>query len=96
MKEEEEEVGEEEDGEEELRAGVNLRRGGVSITTGATTGSVAMSGEAMGVRRWSGLAAVAEEEGAEGVWILGKSRVRWAGLRALRTSCPSAATTSVS
>ena len=86
----------EEQREEELRAGTSLSRGGDSTTTGATTGSVAMSGEAMGVRRWSGLAAVAEEEGAEGVWILGKSPVRWAELRALRTSCPSAATTSVS
>ena len=90
---EEEEV---EEGEEELRAGISLRPGGDSITNGATTGSVAMSGEAMRVRRWGGTAAVAEEEGAEGVWILGKSPVRWAELRALRTSCPSAATTSVS
>ena len=81
---------EEEEGEEELRVGTSLRRGGVSITTGTTTGSVAVSGEAMRVRRWSG---VAEEE-AEGVWILGKSQVRWARLRARRTSCPSAATTS--
>ena len=56
----------EEEGEEELRAGIDLRRGGVSMTTGATTGSVAVSGEAMHVRRWSGVAAVAEEE-AEGV-----------------------------
>ena len=58
---EEEEV--EEEGEEELRVGTSLRRGGVSITTGTTTGSVAVSGEAMRVRRWSG---VAEEE-VEGV-----------------------------
>ena len=84
---------EEEQREEELRAGTSLSRGGDSTTTGATTGSVAMSGEAMGVRRWSGLAAVAEEE-VEGVCILGKSPVRWARLCARRTSCPSAATTS--
>ena len=84
---------EEEVEEEELRAGIDLRRGGVWIITGATTGSVATSGEATHIRRWSGLAAVAEEEGAEGVWILGKSPVRWARLCARRTSCPSAATT---
>ena len=66
--------------------------GGVSITTGATTGSVATSGEAVRVRRRGELAAMAEE-GAEGVWILGKSRLRWARLCARRTSCPSAATT---
>ena len=83
-----------EEEEEEPMAGTSLRRGGVSITTGTTTGSVATSGEAMRVRRWSGLAAVAGEEEAEGVWILGKSRVPWARLRARRTSCPSAATTS--
>ena len=88
---EEEEV--EEEGEEELRAGTSLRRGGVSRTTGAKTGSVATSGEAMRVRRWSRLVAVAGEEGAEGVWILGKSPVPWARLCARRTSCPSAATT---
>ena len=92
MNEAEEEVVEEE-GEAELRAGTSLRRGGVSRTTGITRGSVAMSGEATHIRRWSGLAAVAEEEGAEGVWILGKSPVRWARLCARRTSCPSAATT---
>ena len=90
VKEVEEEV---EEGEEELRAGIDLRRGGVWIITGATTGSVATSGEATHVRRWSGVAAVAEEE-AEGVWILGKSPVPWARLCARRTSCPSAATTS--
>ena len=89
---EEEEEEEEEQREEDLRAGNSLRRGGDSTTTGATTGSVVLSGEPMCVHRWSGLAAVAEEEGAEGVWILGKSRVRWARLRARRTSCPSAAT----
>ena len=88
---EEEEV--EEEGEEELRAGTSLRRGGVSRTTGITRGSVAMSGEATHIRRRSGLAAVAEEE-VEGVWILVKPPVRWARLCARRTSCPSAATTS--
>ena len=62
---EEEEV--EEEGEEELRAGTSLRRGGVSTTTGAKTGSVATSGEATHIRRRSGLAAVAGEEGAEGI-----------------------------
>ena len=85
---EEEEV--EEEGEEELRAGTSLRRGGVSRTTGITPGSVAMSGEAMRVRRRSGLA----EEEVEGVRILDKSPLRWARLCARRTSCPSAATTS--
>ena len=58
---------EEEEGEEEPIAGTSLRRGGVSITAGAATGSVAMSGEAMRVRRWSGLVAVMEEDGAEAV-----------------------------
>ena len=57
---------EEEEGEEEPMAGISLRRGRVSITTGATTGSVATSGELMRVRRWSNVAAVAEE-GTEGV-----------------------------
>ena len=61
------EVDEEEEGEEEPMAGTSLRRGGVSITTETTTGSVAMSGEATRVRRWSGLVAVMEEDGAEAV-----------------------------
>ena len=88
--EEKEEVLEE---EEERRGGISLRRGGDPITTGATTGSVAMSGEATGILGWSGTASMAEG-GAERVWILGKSRVPWARLRVRRTSCPSAATTS--
>ena len=56
----EEEVEEEELEEEEVWAGISLRRGGDSVTTGAATGSVAMSGEATRVRRWSGLVAVLE------------------------------------
>ena len=58
---------EEELEEEEVWAGISLRRGGDSVTAGAATGSVAMSGEATRVRRWSGLVAVAGEEGAEGI-----------------------------
>ena len=58
---------EEEEGEEEPRAGISLRRGEDQITSGAATGSVAMSGEATRVRRWSGLVAVMEEDGAEAV-----------------------------
>ena len=63
----EEELEEEEPEEEEVWAGISLRRGGGPITAGAATGSVAMSGEATRVRRWSGLVAVMEEDGAEAV-----------------------------
>ena len=48
---EEEEEKEVQEEEEERRAGISLRRGGDQITSGAKTGSVAMSGEAMSVRR---------------------------------------------
>ena len=58
---------EEELEEEEVWDDISLRRGGDSITTRAATGSVAMSGEATRVRRWSGLVAVGGEEGAEGI-----------------------------
>ena len=56
----EEEENEEENEEEERWAGNSLRPGGDSLTHGATTGSVAMSGEATSVRGWSGTAAVEE------------------------------------
>ena len=63
---EEEEKEEVQEEEEERRGGISLRRGGDPITTGATTGSVAMSGEATGILGWSGTASMAEG-GAERV-----------------------------